>query len=135
MDTEKLRQLADNLREQETVADEFRMQRWMDADNYNKIMNTINGEEPCGTAACICGEGLLQFNGVEESTLLTNLISTDIEKRFCDLFDVSSEEFGALAYQTEWPTSFQKRYNDADTDEERRHVAADRIEALINDHA
>jgi len=38
MDTEKLHQLADNLREQETVADEFRMQRWMDADNYNKIM-------------------------------------------------------------------------------------------------
>jgi hypothetical protein len=135
MDTDKLQRLADNLREQETVADKFDMDEWIAADNWHSLTREFEGDtdEPCGTAACICGEGLLQFNGLSTKQLLLRE-SANIPQDFEVLFDLDTVQVSQLAHRDKWPVEYDTRYREADDDEERRQVAADRIEHFITHH-
>lgn len=130
MDTDKLQQLADNLREHKTVADTFVMSDFLMADNFDRFYQELNGEEPCGTTACICGEGVLQ-NGVSEKKMLTKMDALNIQGKFTNIFDLHYMNFDKLAYKNCWPDTLRQRLEDADSDEERRQVAADRIEHFI----
>lgn len=131
MHQDRLLQLADRLRSGEIEADRFDMSVYIRVkydENRGFLSKLFFGTSSCNTTACIAGEAVIEFTDMsaEELTLSVYEVAMDV-------LDLNEKEMDKIAYLSRWPYSLTRSYANANTREERREIAADRIEYFVEE--
>lgn len=101
--------------------------------HYFQDANQFGDTPPnCGTAACIAGWALSIAGNVTPKEEARRGSYHLRARTLLDLDYDHAEELFDTAY---WPTTFRSRYCNASTQEELAQIAADRIDAFIEEYA